>query len=844
MNLSFDIKEVLTSDEARRKLLQYGYNELPSAKPKSIFYIAWSVLKSPMFLLLMTCGILYLIFGDLGESLVLLMAVFVVIGITFFQERKSERALQALRNLSSPRAMVVRDGKEIRIPGREVVPDDLVILKEGDRVPADATVLDCLSLSIDESMLTGESVPVRKRIAAQEERSILPGGDSTPFVYSGTMVVQGSGVARVTSTGMHTEIGKIGKSIESISDEKSHVEREMNTIVKVFTIAGLIFCVLLIVLYGFLKDDWKNAVLTGLGLAIGMIPEEFPVVLTIFLAIGAWRMSRQNVLTRNPASIETLGAVSVLCTDKTGTITQNKMTVSELMTGRKKISLDAQPAIEETFHPLIEYAILASQTDPVDPMEKAIRDLSQKYPELTEHIHRDWELVKEYPLSNEMLSMSRVFRSRQNQYLIISAKGSPETILDLCHTEKQEMHRLLLQVNAMAENGLRVIGVACARFDNSRLPDQQHAFDFELLGFLALHDPVRHTIADDVRECYHAGVRVILITGDYPATAQNIGRQIGLKNTGEFITGADLENYSDEELNERMKTVNIFARVVPHQKLRIVKSLIGNGQVAAMTGDGVNDAPALKAAHIGIAMGNKGTDVAREASDLVLLDDNFSSIVQAVRMGRRVYDNMQKAFRFIFATHVPIAALTAIPVFVAIPPILFPMHIALLELITDPACSLVFESEPEEKDIMKRKPMNINQRILGPKEMLLSVLQGLVITAIVLIVHQISFAWHGDAEEARAMAFTTLIVANIGLISTDRSSRIFSLGKNKAFFWLTGLVLVFQSLLLFVPMLQKVFHFGTLHASDLLICLGAGLVSIVWFELVKWLKRVSQPAIS
>ena len=761
----------LSEAEAAERLLSEGYNELPSSGQRGLFSLAFGVVREPMFLLLVACGVVYLVLGDVQEALMLLGFVFFVMGLTLYEERKTENALDALRDLSSPRAQVVRDGKEQRIAGREVVRGDLLVVNEGDRVPADARLLSCLNLSVDESLLTGESVPVRKSDDEQERKEVSPGGDDLPFIYSGTMVVQGQGIARVIATGEKTEIGKIGKVLQSVKPEETLLQKETDRWVRTLAVFGLSLCVLVIIYYSLTRGDWLNGLLAGVTLAMATLPEELPVVLTIFLAMGAWRISKKQVLTRRMPAIETLGSSTVLCVDKTGTLTMNRMSVSKLFAGGElldvgKVSRNSMP---EEFHELLEFSILASQLDPFDPMEQAIKQTGSDYLRESEHLHHDWTLVHEYPLSKELLSLSRVWKSSDGGEYVIAAKGAPEAIIDLCHCEADEIARLSTHIGAMAEKGLRVLGVARALSQKPILPDKQHDFVFEFIGLVGLADPVRPTVPSAIAECYSAGIRVIMITGDYSGTARNIARQIGLNGADKVLTGAEVESMTELELKEKINEVNVFARVVPEQKLRLVKALKANGEIVAMTGDGVNDAPALKAANIGIAMGGRGTDVARESASLVLLDDDFSSIVAAVSMGRRIFDNIRKAIAYIFAIHIPIAGMLLIPVLFHFPLVLLPAHIAFLELIIDPACSIVFEAEQEEKDVMRRRPRNSREPLFSRQTVAVSIMQGVIVLGVVLGVFLYSLN-RGDSEsEVRALTFTTLIFSNLALILTNRS---------------------------------------------------------------------------
>ncbi|HEY5509814.1 MAG TPA: cation-translocating P-type ATPase [Prolixibacteraceae bacterium] len=840
--MAFDINSQrfkgLSASAVSEKQAKEGLNELPSSKPKNFLALAWVIVKEPMFILLVACGSLYLVLGDVQEGLMLLGFVFVIMGIEFYQEKKTEKALDALKDLASPRALVIREGIEKRIAGREVVTDDLVVLQEGDRVPADATVLYSVNLMADESLLTGESVPVSKSEWNGTDIYCQPGGDELPFVYSGSMIVQGNGVVRITSIGSNTEIGKIGKALDSVVEEPTKLKTEMGILVRRLAIIGVSLCLIVILVFTLTRGDLLQGFLVGITLAMAMLPEEFPVVLTIFMALGAWRMSKKNVLTRKPSAIETLGSATVLCTDKTGTLTQNKMTVSRLYNGNNFNKVNHSTPFPEEFHEIIEYGILSSQTNPFDPMEKAITVMGEAFLKNTEHIHTDWQMVKEYPLSKELLAMSRVFTNSENQQQTIAAKGAPEAIFDLCHLSQERKITYEAAISEMASDGLRVLGVAKSMIGSENLPDIQHDFKFEFIGLIALSDPIRETVPAAVAECYKAGIRVIMITGDYPVTAMNIAKEIGLKNSDVAISGPELHAMSEEELCKRIREVNVFARVVPEQKLKIVNALKRNNEIVAMTGDGVNDAPALKAAHIGIAMGEKGTDVAREASSLVLMDDNFASIVGAVKMGRRIFDNLQKALAYIFAIHVPIAGLSLIPVFFSnLPLILWPVHIVFLELIIDPACSVIFEAEKAERNVMDRPPKAFDDPFFGAKKIWLSCSQGIGILVIVFAVYLIGLRLNYSEKEVRALAFTTLIAANIAIILSNRSwsRNIFQIlvTTNKTVKWVVGGAIGFLLLTLNVPFLLNLFQFERISFVEAIICVAAGTSSIIWFEFYK-----------
>ena len=846
-----DIREItgLSTEEAARRRAEEGPNEIPSARPRNLVRIAAGVVKEPMLLLLLAGGSLYLVLGDVEEALILLSFVFVVIGITFYQERKTERALEALRDLSSPRALVIRDGTQQRIPGRDVVRGDIVLLAEGDRVPADAVVVDSSNLSVDESLLTGESVPVRKvALRPGVEADARPGGDDTPAVFSGTLVVKGQGIAEVRAIGARTELGRIGAALGRLTPERTRLQREVTVLVRNLAVLGLALCAAVVVIYGMTRADWLQGTLAGITLAMAMLPEEFPVVLTVFLALGAWRMSQHNVLTRRMPAIETLGSATVLCVDKTGTLTQNRMTVREIQTDGLTFRVDGQQSLPEAFHEIVEYAVLASPVDPFDPMDTAFKDLGNRFLAQTEHLHADWTLVREYQLSEWLLALSHVWRSPDGGDYVIAAKGAPEAIADLCHFDEVDTRALSHRVSTMAAKGLRVLGVAAASFRLTEgLPPEQHDFDFRFLGLVGLEDPIRPTVPAAVSECYSAGIRAVMITGDYPGTACAIAEQIGLMPRKEVITGPELEGMTDDQLARRIGVVNVFARVVPEQKLRIVRALEARGDVVAMTGDGVNDAPALKAADIGVAMGERGTDVAREAAALVLTDDDFGSIVGAVRMGRRIFDNLKKAMSYILAVHVPIAGMSLLPVLFRWPIVLMPVHIAFLELIIDPACSIVFEAEREEPGVMERPPRSLKEPLFSPRMIALALGQGMAVLAVVLGVFLFSLTRAaGNDAYVRAVTFTTLVLANLGLILANLSwtrsiLQVLRMG-NRALWWVLAGALVFLAAALYVPFVRGLFGFGVLDARDIALAVGAAALGVLWFEVLKLFRgRGAQP---
>lgn len=834
----------LSEIEAEKILKRDGYNELPSQKKRNIFSLFLSIFSEPMILLLSACGIIYLFLGETKDALFLLFSIFVIIGITLYQEQKTEKTLEALKDLSSPRALVIRDGKEKRIPGRELVKGDIVIAHEGDRIPADSVIISCNNLFIDESLLTGESIPVRKSEWDGKMDKKRPGGDDLPFAYSGSLITGGRGILMVKSTGLETEIGKIGKSLEKIKDEDTLLHKETGKIVRFMAIIGLTLCLLVLVFYVIAKNDLLGGILAGLTLGMAMVPEEFPVVLIIFLTLGAWRISKKKVLTRKSAAIETLGAATVLCTDKTGTLTLNKMELSSLYCDGSfyELSNFATTELSPKFKNLLEYGVLASQKDAYDPMEKELHKMFNLYLKNSPRKIEDYNLIKEYPFSKEIMALSHVWQSTDKKKFLIASKGSPETILNLCHADKEQKKEILEKVKEMSEKGLRALGVAESTTNDSNLPDNQHDFIFRFIGLLGFVDPIRTSAPGAVKEAYEAGIRVIMITGDYSGTAQFVAKKIGIKNPEKFLTGEDLENISHIELREKIKNVNIFARILPEQKLNIVNALKANNEIVAMTGDGVNDAPALKSAHIGIAMGERGTDVARETSSLILLNDDFSSIVDAIRLGRRIYDNLRQAMSYLIAVHVPIAGMTLLPLFFGFPIILLPAHIAFLELIIDPACSTVFEAEKEDKNIMKKPPRNLKQPMFNWKNVLISISQGLSILIVTFLLLLFMIKSGKNELEVRSFVFSALVIANIILILVNLSwkksiYKTISSG-NKLFIIISINAILCLLAVIYIPFFTEIFHLTPLHPEDWLIVLFSAIISLFWFEAFKLIKKI------
>ena len=853
----------LSSAEAAQRLASEGPNALPGGRLRTRWVIVGEALREPMFALLLAAGTLYLLVGDLQEGLTLFGFVLITLGLTVYQEGRTEHAIEALRDLTSPRALVLRDGQPQRIAGRDVVRGDLLQLAEGDRVPADALLVEAEALQVDESLLTGEAVPVSKRAAARDEAPLAvarPGGDDAPTVYAGTLVVQGHALARVTATGARSEIGRIGSALGALPTERSPLQRQTAALVRNLALLALALSLVLVLVDGLLRGDWLAALLAGIALAMAMLPEEYPVVLTVFPALGARRLSRVGVLTRRVNAIETLGATTVLCTDKTGTLTENRMTVARLVAGGVALDAHADPTalpagvLPEAFHTLVEHSILASVVDPFDPMEQAFHRLGAQFLNGTEHLHRDWTLVRAYGLSPALRAMSHVWAAPEGGTQVVSAKGAPEAVVDLCHLGAAARERVAQAVNALAVDGLRVLAVARGRFEGkgqeAGLPASEHDFDFEFVGLLGLADPLRAQVPAALAECRTAGIRVLMITGDYPATAQTIARRAGLiaadaplQDAAQVLSGDEMHALDDAALRMRLATVSVCARIAPEQKLRIVQALKDNGEIVAMTGDGVNDAPALRAAHVGIAMGARGTDVAREAASLVLVNDDFSAIVRAVRLGRRIFDNLRKSMSYILAVHVPIAGMALLPVLLGWPVLLFPMHIAFLELVIDPACSLAFENEPSEPDVMQRPPRDAAAPLFGGATLGLALLQGLVALAVVLG----TYAWSlGRLPEgqARAFAFATLVCANLALIFSNRSgtqSLWAAMRTPNATLWaVVGLASTLLLAALYLPWAQGVLRFDPLPPHELAAAVVLGVLGVQLFEAVKAFRRLGQ----
>ncbi|MFM2301788.1 MAG: hypothetical protein RLZZ84_1524 [Pseudomonadota bacterium] len=842
----------LSEAEASARLRTAGYNELPRQGRRALVRVIADVLQEPMLAMLLAAGLIYMALGDLQEALILVAFAGLSIVVTVVQEARTERALEALRDLTSPRGLIIREGARKSIPAREIVPGDVVILTEGDRVPADGWIADNAGLYLDESLLTGESIAVQKTAAGYPAPAAMarPGGDGSPFVYSGSLVVRGTGLCIVAATGSASEIGRIGRVLSTLETVAPRLRQQTRRLVLWFAAVGAAASILALVLYGLYRGTWLEATLAGIALGMSMLPEEFPVVLTIFMAMGAMRMSREKVLTRRASAIETLGAATTLCTDKTGTLTQNRMRIAELRLPDGRIMVHDEQAdfrLEDDFNVLAELGILASAEKPLDPMEVAFHELGDKHAPETARSRQQggWTLDHRYPLEPALLAMSHVWgNAPTNAERIIATKGAPETIAELCGMAADEKAALKGTIDQMADKGLRVLGIADARWAGSDLPPSQRDFSFTFRGLVGLADPLRPSVPEAVRQCREAGIRIIMITGDYPQTARAIARQAGI-DAETVLTGPELAALDDAELRERIGRINVCARIMPEQKLRIVEALKASGQVVAMTGDGVNDAPSLKAAHIGIAMGGRGTDVAREASAIILLDDDFGSIVKAIRMGRRIYDNLRKAMGFIVAVHIPIAGLALLPLLTGMPLLLGPIHIAFLEMIIDPVCSIAFEAEPEEHSVMQRPPRDPNTPLLSRWLVGWSLLQGAA--AFCDVGGMTLYLWQAgiDEPQLRSAAFVALVLAITILILINRrfsaSVTAAVLRRNPALFVVTGIVAAIMLASQYVAPIASLFKFARLALGQWAIVTLAGAALLLGLERLKslWRRRLS-----
>lgn len=795
----------LSREEAAARLQADGPNLLPGAEPQGFWGLAIGVVKEPMFLMLLVAGAGYLVLGDIAEATFLLGSVLLIVALTLFQERKTQRALEALRELSAPRALVLRDGRELRVACREVVRGDVLVVREGDRIAADATLLEG-TLEVDESLLTGESVPRPKLPSPATTGSFDPGREDGASLYAGTVITQGAGLARVHTTAGRTAMGRIGVALATTQAPASALHRQSRRIVRGFAGAGLAMAALLVLL-SWLRDGqgFVASLLPAIAFAMAVLPEEIPVVLAVFLALAAWRLSGQKILTRRVDAIEVLGAITVLAVDKTGTLTLNRMKLVELASADAVFKAGSDSAFSPALTELAECAMLATPLKPFDPMEKAIRDLGNARLNPESRACRGAEAIRQYPLTPQLLAVTHAHGGAAPGQYFLATKGAPEAIMDLCRLEMHEREALQLQVQEMAARGLRVLGVACGEWEGAELPASQRDFTLRFVGLLGLADPLRPTVPQAVQDCHEAGIRVIMMTGDHPVTASAIARQAGLLNPSDVLTGTDIDALDDASLRERLRSAAICARLRPEQKLRLVRALQADGGTVGMTGDGVNDAPALKAADAGIAMGGRGTDVAREAAALVLLDDSFSSIATAIRQGRHADDNIRSAVRFIFAVHAPIVALALVPALLRWPSLLLPAQIILLELVIDPACSILFEAQPADPQLMRRPPRPTRDSPFALRNMAYGLSQGFGLALVLLAANWYLLEEGWPTAEIRTTLFVSLVAGLFLLVLVHRHS--VNVLQNPWLPRLAAAVVLLLSLVLWQPWLRGVMGF-------------------------------------
>ena len=815
----------LTDNEVAEKRKLYGFNELTEKEKNKIVLFFSEIISEPMFILLISCASIYLLIGDKLEGTILLFSVSIIIFITFYQRQKTERALSNLKKLNAPYANVHRVNGIIKIKSREVVVDDILILEEGDLVSADACLLDATNLLINESHLSGESFPVSKINSPIDDKN---------KIYAGTFVVQGNAKALVTAIGNNTQLGKIGKSLLELPTNETRLQKEMKVLVKKLFFLGVSLSIAVIFLFYFFRENFIQSLLTGLSSAMAILPEEFPVVLTVFLTIGSWKLAKKNVLTRYPAAIENLGATTFLCTDKTGTITENKMELMYCYNGETIFSKNDFSKHQQELKNTITSAYFACPEYSGDPMEIAIRELANSY----FNMDLKHELIKEFSFNKDVMSVTRVIKTDQ---LFASVKGAPEEILNRCNLSYEATEKHIRVLNEFTKKGLRVLGVGKQVLQKGNHPTKQEDFKLSFLGWIAFEDPLRDGIKEAVQLCNSAGIQLMLITGDYRETAIEIAKQAGIYKDGIVISGDELELLSDEELLHKVKNIQLFYRVKPLHKLRIVTALKKNNEVVSMTGDGINDAPALKAADVGIAMGKRGTAVAKDASSIILLDDNFNTIVEGIKLGRKIFDNLQKAFSYIISIHVPIVGITILPAFfIDFPILLMPLHIVLLELMIDPISSITFEKIKEEKNSMQQPPRSFEKKFFNKAQWVGSTVDGTILFVFLLIVYALSKHEYANEEQIRCSVFITFITGNILLVinKVSKSSNLLANLKHmgKSVLITTSIIAFCISIIFFIPMLRKLFRFELLNLHLWLIITTCVLIMQIMFM---GMKRLS-----
>ena len=820
---NFNIKG-LNNDQIAFSRQKYGRNSLNYKKENGLFEALKGLAREPMILLLLVAAAIYFVSGKTGDGIFLAAAILIVSAISLYQDSRSRNALQKLKKLTQPNCRVIRNGIIEEIKSEDLVVGDSLVVEEGTSITADGTIVHSNDFSVNESILTGESFAVFKDKSAKDH-----------FIFKGTTVASGLAIAEVTNIGNETKLGKIGKSLEAIKEEKTPLEIQINDFVKKIVIAGTVVFLAVWAINYFNSYQLLDSLLKALTLAMSILPEEIPMAFTTFMAIGAWRLMKMGIVVKQMKTVETLGSATVICIDKTGTITENKMSLAKIFSLKShRISDPAETNEEEK--ELLDIAMWASEPIPFDPMEIALHSAYRDH--IKEDERPNFKMIHEYPLGGKPPMMTHIFENIAGER-IIAAKGAPEALMSISDLSAQEKQEIEEAINTLTQEGYRVLGVAKSDFKGDHFPKTQQEFQFQFAGIVAFYDPPKKNINKVLEDFYQAGISVKIITGDNAETTIAIAKQIAFQGYEHSLTGDELMHLSDAELQKKVMQINIFTRMFPEAKLRIINALKEDMQIVAMTGDGVNDGPALKAAHIGIAMGKKGTEIAKQAASLVLVEDDLSKMVDAIAMGRRIYANLKKAIQYIISIHIPIILTVFIPLAFAwiYPNIFSPVHIIFLELIMGPTCSIIFENEPMEKNTMSQKPRLFTASFFNQKELTTSIIQGLAITAGTLFAYQYSVWHHFPEAQTRTMVFTTLISANIFLTLVNRSFyySIFRTiqYKNNLIVMIISLTVVITGLLIYVPTLSTFFEFEALNISQLLISVLIGFLSVIWYELVK-----------
>ena len=817
----------LSDAEVKKAQEEYGDNAIKSNQNSAWYSLLFDILKEPMTLILIAVSIIYLLVGDLGEAAFMFVAIVAVTGISFYQDSRNQKALQELEKLNEPLSSVIRNGRLVEIPTHEITIGDLCVTEEGKMINADGNIVHSNDFSVNESALTGESMSVFKDI-------------DHPEIYSGTLTVSGLAIFEVTAIGAGTKLGKIGTSILSIKEEKSPLQLQIEKFVKGMAIIGIIVFVMVCGFNYFQTKDIVSSLLNGLTLAMSILPEEIPVAFTTFMALGSWKLLREGIIVKKSSVVETLGSTTVICSDKTGTITENSMKLKAIYDAKTSSVFDENQFKNVEISEIIQYAIWSSEPVPFDPMEKT---LHRVYEQTQLDERNQYQMFFEYPLSGKPPMMTHCFKNIDNQR-IIAAKGAPETILNVSNLSEEEKNQLKKVIDDFGLKGFRLLGVAKSNFEEDNFPKHQQDLPFEFLGFVVFYDPPKKGINTVFQQIYDAGIKVKVITGDNAETTKSIAEQAGILHAENSITGSEIAQLSETDLLQTAHDKVLFARMFPEAKLAVVKALKEDGEVVAMLGDGVNDGPALKAAHIGVAMGEKGTEIAKQAAQLILTNDDLGKLVVGIAAGRRIYTNLKKAVQYIISIHIPIILIVSLPLFLgwAFPQIFTPVHVIFLELVMGPTCSIVYENEPLEKDSMKRKPRPMTETFLNWKELSTSIIQGIIITLGLLFVYQYTYQLGGNEEKTRAMVFTTLIFSNVWLSLTNRSF-YYSLwssfrNKNNLMVYVTVLTLVILFAILYVQPISLFFKVTSLNLNELGIAMIVAMLSVLWFEVYKWIKRI------